>query len=58
MKYPSDTNREDMAPRDALTECLDLWGSGAWDDRNAVYDLAEVMGHVQRLLDTETTTDH
>lgn len=44
------THRDDMSPLDALTECHDMWASGAWDDRNAVYNLEEVMAHVRRLL--------
>lgn len=34
----------------ALAECYDSWASGAWVDSNAVYDLAETMGHIQQLL--------
>jgi hypothetical protein len=51
--YPEGTHRDDMTPLDALTEAYDLWGSGAWPDENAVYNLAEVMDHVKRLIDTE-----
>ena len=51
LNYPEGTHRDDMRPVDALTECYDMWASGAWDDRNAVYDLAEVMAHVGRMLD-------
>jgi succinate dehydrogenase/fumarate reductase flavoprotein subunit len=43
-------DRQDMTPLRALAECYDLWASGAWDDRNAIDDLAETMDHVQRLL--------
>lgn len=49
-RYPEDTHRDDMAPLDALSECWDLWGSGAWIDENAVYNLEEVMGIVAKLL--------
>jgi hypothetical protein len=41
----------DYSPRAALVECHDLWASGAWPDSNAVSNLAEVMDHVERLLD-------
>lgn len=43
-------DRDDMPAIDALIECLDLWQSGAWEDRNAVWNLEEVMGHVERLV--------
>lgn len=43
-------DRMDMPPLEALRECYDLWASGAWRDDNAVYDLGEVMGYVNRLL--------
>jgi hypothetical protein len=51
--YPEGTHRDDMSPRDALIECYDLWASGAWDDRNAVYDLAEVMGLINHLVSSQ-----
>lgn len=50
MKYPEGTHREDMLSTDALEECYDLWASGAWLDDNVVYNLAEVMSHVGRLI--------
>lgn len=50
---PEPVDRDDMPPLDALTECLDLWGSGAWPDENAVYNLDEVMQHVDRLVGRE-----
>lgn len=43
--------RGDNAPEVDLFECYTLWASGAWDDRNATDDLAEVMSHIERLLD-------
>ena len=48
--YPENTDRDDMAPLDALAECYDLWASGAWPDENAVYNLDEVMAHLSALL--------
>ena len=39
------------SPRRALSECCDLWGSGAWPESNAGANLDEVMEHVLRLLD-------
>jgi hypothetical protein len=46
-----------MSAMDALSECYDLWAGGAWDDRNAVYDLAEVMDRVGKLLGPDTPAD-
>lgn len=37
-------------PRAALADCLESWGSGSWQDSNAVANLDEVMAHVERLL--------
>ena len=37
-------------PEKALQECYDLWASGAWPDSNAQYNLEEVMGHIENLL--------
>lgn len=56
-KYPEGTSRSDMEPLDALAELSDLWGSGALDDRNAKYDLEEVMGHVERLINVPVPTE-
>lgn len=49
MKYPEGTHRNDMAPIDALYECLDMWARGAWSDENAVSNLDEVMAHLNRM---------
>lgn len=49
---PEGTLRDDMVPVEALYECWDLWGAGAWDDRNAEYNLAEVMEHLTRLFES------
>lgn len=45
-----DINSPDYDPRAALAECIDLWGSGAWSDSNAIYNLEEVMIHLGKFL--------
>lgn len=45
---PHIEHRDDMPAAAALWECYDLWASGAWDDRNAVYNLEEVEAHLDR----------
>lgn len=51
---PEFEHRDDMPADDALWECYDLWASGAWDDRNAEYNLEEVEQHLARY---DTTAD-
>jgi hypothetical protein len=46
---PEIEHRDDMPPLAALWECYDLWASGAWDDRNAKFNLEEVRLHLARL---------
>lgn len=45
---PEFEHRDDMPADAALWECYDLWASGAWDDRNAEYNLEEVEQHLTR----------
>lgn len=48
--YPEGEHRDDMEPMDSLSECYDLWASGAWPDDNALPNLEETMLHIERLL--------
>lgn len=45
-----DFGNSDYDPVLALTECHDLWASGAWPDENAAANLDEVMAHLEKLL--------
>lgn len=49
-EYPEGTHRDDMDPTDALSECYDLWASGAWPESNSGPNLDETMQHLARLL--------
>lgn len=51
--YAEGTHRDDMLPADALSECYDLYASGAWPAENAEANLDEVMSHLGRLLGRE-----
>lgn len=51
--YKEGTHRDDMLPADALSECYDLWASGAWPESNAGPNLDEVMDHLARLFGRE-----